>query len=397
VVTVGNPPSVHITANQAFCDGATISDLEVEGFGIKWYMDADLLLPLSIDYVMVDGERYYAVNTGEHCVSDTASIKVTIYPIPDPPVFDPNEKAELCDGEVIDIDFLEGLLDKQPNTDYRFYHDAAATNQFTTSITTNHSTATSHTFYAMAYYEGTECTHDIDSALLMLITVNPRPLAPIDLVALDHSVCDGDTIFLALLESLIDYDNTTVTAEFYTNAACTVPFDFIATDHDVASSHTIYVIARNIVTGCATSSTNALQLVIIVNPLATAPVLKLDADTSVCDGELINIAYLEDLLDYDPLITTLEFFNDSGCTDPFIDIPTDYATATYHEIYVRSRNLATDCAAASDAILKLTILVDSLPNAPTISATDLSVCDETLIDEKTLLDLLDYNDQEVTV
>ncbi|NHB68996.1 T9SS type B sorting domain-containing protein [Perlabentimonas gracilis] len=66
-------------ANQEFCAGATIADIVVTGEAIAWY-DSPGGSILAIDYVLVDGETYYATQTAEGCESlDNLAVTVTVY------------------------------------------------------------------------------------------------------------------------------------------------------------------------------------------------------------------------------------------------------------------------------------------------------------------------------
>ena len=66
-------------ANQEFCSGATIADIAVTGEAIAWY-DAPGGSILADDYVLVDGETYYATQTAEGCESlDYLAVTVTVF------------------------------------------------------------------------------------------------------------------------------------------------------------------------------------------------------------------------------------------------------------------------------------------------------------------------------
>ncbi|MBY8961241.1 T9SS type A sorting domain-containing protein [Flavobacterium sp. D11R37] len=56
-------------ANQSFCNGATVEELEAEGEDILWYADETGGEPLADDTVLVDGTTYYASQTIE-CESE---------------------------------------------------------------------------------------------------------------------------------------------------------------------------------------------------------------------------------------------------------------------------------------------------------------------------------------
>ncbi|MDL2242898.1 T9SS type A sorting domain-containing protein, partial [Bacteroidales bacterium OttesenSCG-928-K03] len=397
-VTIGEPSLVITETSQEFCGSATIADLYVLGYGVKWYDAEDATVPLPVTTELVNGATYYVANSNGDCEGERTEVTVAIYPIPTPPVLGDDALAEVCDGDEISVDFIVGLIDVQANVDYVIYVDEDCTTEFTTAFNSDYSVATSHLFYVMAYYTGTTCGHDTNDALEIAITVNPRPEAPIIITGADLSVCDGETIDEDLLYSLIEYDDTEVTVAFYLDEECTTAFDEITTDYSVATSHTIYVTAITTATGCETFAVDALELVITVDPRPEAPILIDGSDLSVCDGETIDKDLLYSLIEYDDETVTVAFYIDEECTTAFTEIITDYSLATSHTIYVTAINIATECETFAEEALELIITVDPRPAAPTIiDGADQSVCDGETIDEDLLYSLIDYDDTEVTV
>jgi hypothetical protein len=208
----------------------------------------------------------------------------------------------------------------------------------------------------------------------VIITVNPRPEAPVLANNANTSVCDGETIDAVFLATLIDYDNTTLTAEYYTDAACTEEFTSITTNYSVTQSHMIYVIARDNATECATPSEDAYALTITVNARPAAPTLVNVANNVLCEGETIDAAFLESLINVTSG-TTAEIYTDAACTTAFSSVT---ATVPSHTFYVISRNYATGCATSTSAVLPLTITVNEYATASqiTVSGTT-TICENT--------------------
>jgi len=391
-VTIGIPSNVITDTHQEFCDGATIADLHVAGFGVKWYDAEDATEPLDLTTPLVNGTTYYVANSNGDCEGERTAVTVTIYEIPTPPVFADGAVAEVCDGDLIDVNFLLSLIEIENNVDYYFYLDATCQIPFIMPIVTDYATAVTHTFYAMAYYTGTNCAQGAENALQIVVTVNPRPAPPVLVDGADLTGCEGYVINEALLYSVIEYDATTTTVEFYLDGACTIPFSDITTDYAVATSHTIFVIARDISTGCATLNDDALQITFIVNPRPEAPVVIAGANNSVCDGEMITVSFIESLLSYNSEVVTLEYYMDEDCIIPFTDILANYATANAHTIYVIARNTATGCATFVDEALALTITVNELPETPQIAENAvLHVCDKSVITTEVLQSFINYD------
>jgi len=391
-VTIGIPSNVITDTHQEFCDGATIADLHVAGFGVKWYASEDATEPLEVTTPLVHGATYYVANSNGDCEGERTAVTVTIYEIPTPPVFADGAVAEVCDGEMIDVNFLLSLIEIENNVDYYFYLDATCQVPFIMPIVTDYATSVSHTFYAMAFYTGTTCAQGAENALQIVVAVNPRPAPPVLVDGADLTGCEGYIIDETLLYSVIEYDATTTTVEFYLDGACTIPFSDINTDYAVATSHTIFVIARDINTGCATLTDDALQITFIVNPRPEAPVIMAGANTNVCDGEIITVSFLENLLSYDSDVVTLEYYMDEDCTIPFTDILTNYATANAHTIYVIARVDATGCATFVEDALVLKITVNELPETPQIADDAvLHVCDKSVITIDVLQSFINYD------
>ncbi|NQX80791.1 MAG: gliding motility-associated C-terminal domain-containing protein [Flavobacteriaceae bacterium] len=83
-ITVLNTLSPIISKyNQSFCGSAKISDLDIAGTEILWYLSADDINPLDNNLDIVDGATYYASQTINGCEStDRSAVFVKINPIP---------------------------------------------------------------------------------------------------------------------------------------------------------------------------------------------------------------------------------------------------------------------------------------------------------------------------
>ncbi|GAA4063143.1 hypothetical protein GCM10022389_04750 [Flavobacterium cheonanense] len=80
IVGVVPPPTG--SANQSFCNTATISNLSVTGTSVLWYANSTLGSPLSTSLSLVDGVTYYASQTIGICESATRfPVTVTIQPL----------------------------------------------------------------------------------------------------------------------------------------------------------------------------------------------------------------------------------------------------------------------------------------------------------------------------
>ncbi|MCL2289726.1 MAG: InlB B-repeat-containing protein [Bacteroidetes bacterium] len=109
--------------------------------------------------------------------------------------------------------------------------------------------------------------------------IDLRPAAPVIIDAANNHICEGEQITTTFLTGLVSTVAGT-TLEFYTDAACTTNFTSVTA---TVPSHTFYVLARNSVTGCVTSPSNALPLTITVNSCVTLD-LKLFLQGSTQNG-----------------------------------------------------------------------------------------------------------------
>ncbi|MDL2254923.1 hypothetical protein LJB78_01405, partial [Bacteroidales bacterium OttesenSCG-928-J16] len=108
------------------------------------------------------------------------------------------------------------------------------------------------------------------------------------------------------------------------------------------------------------------------------PELLADADTTVCDGSIINLPFLFSLIDYDSSVDTLRFYTDKLLATEFTSsITTNYSVATKHDFYVIAVNKTTECV--SENALFVEIIVDPLPVCEIMDdnetvLSDLTVC-----------------------
>ena len=350
------------TGERSFCFGAILADIGVTGYGVQWFDNEALAgeaLPLNMQFEP-GTTTYYAANTNGGCRIMNIAITVDVAGEVLPPVLAEGAETNVCEGTAITAAYLVGLIEPVNNIDFVIYTDAACTTLFEGVIVADYSDAP-YTFYARAYYEGTNCSIDVEDALQIEITVTQIPNAPEIAENANTSVCDGALIDETLLYSLIVYDDAIETVEYYMDAGCIIPFEDITADYN-DGSYTIYVIARSLANiNCATSVENALELTITVNPLPTIPEIKQEADLSICNGATIDVAFLQNLIDYDVTEVNLVFFMDAACTVPFTNITTDASVNESHTVYAIAVYKATGCAINVEDALEITIEVTPTP------------------------------------
>jgi len=333
-------------------------------------------------YIPSNPENYIHVQAVDSAgnLSEVATIKLDIYKIPDTPELKPGANTIVCEGEIIDIDFLKTLVNTNMGDTLEFYKDVACTEPFTIVI----ATPPSETIYVIERNVTTDCATDASNALELKITVNAHPEPPVVASGANTIICEGEIITIDFLKTLI-YINTGDTLEFYSDVDCTEPFiPVVAT----TPSEIIYVIARTISTGCANAVTNALRLTIRVGARPATPVVEYGTNTGICMGETIDVDFLKTLVTVN-MGDTLEFYKDADCTEPFTPM---VATTSLTKIYVIAKTISTGCATEAIDALELEITVNDRPLTPIIASdADPNICEDKIIDIGFLTDLVEVS------
>lgn len=90
-VTINQSPLTPISTNQIFCEDeyATISDLNVTGQNVKWYLSLTDTISLPINTILQNNTNYYCSQTINGCESDRTLINVTVNSVPLPTLTSP--------------------------------------------------------------------------------------------------------------------------------------------------------------------------------------------------------------------------------------------------------------------------------------------------------------------
>ena len=213
--------------------------------------------------------------------------------------------------------------------------------------------------------------------------VNPRPDTPTTNVTDNELfICEGETIDAIFLGNFVHGVNGH-TIEYYEDDACTQLFPNTVANL-TPGTYIIYAIYRNTTTNCTTYPDEALKITVTVNPRPAAPLIKSDANQSICDGETIDIDFLTALLDVAEG-TTAVFYTNPACTDMYLFTTPVIANIanTPYEYYVIAKDNATGCITVASGSTMLSIDVNALPAAPTTSEEDdiLSICEGEKINE----------------
>jgi uncharacterized protein (TIGR02145 family) len=99
LVRVINVPQVTTAQSQAFCNAATVSNLQATGTNVRWYADQNLTTALSPNSPLENGRTYFATQTQEGCESAPVAVQVTINQVAAPSGL---SDQEFCNGAFVD-------------------------------------------------------------------------------------------------------------------------------------------------------------------------------------------------------------------------------------------------------------------------------------------------------
>jgi hypothetical protein len=368
-----------INSPQYFCQGATFNNV-IPSTHIAWFESASSTDPLLMNTILATGIYYAAVFIGADCESDQrVPVQIFIDAVNGSYA---TENQTFCFGATLaDVSVL--------GYGVQWFDNDALTGE---ALPLNTILVDGETYYAANTNE--------DCAIMnvaVTVAVYEEILPPVLVSGAETNVCHGDDITTAYLESLIE-PVPNIELAFYTDAACTVPFNGPITANYNVAPYTFYALAFISGTDCANDVEDALEIEITVTPIPETPVIAAGANTSVCDGELINETFLNGLLDYNASLVTIEYYLNAACTNPFTDITADYNDGSY-TIYAIAKSLANpNCTSAIDDALELTITVNPRPDAPVIkNGAGLNICHGEVINQAFLLNLLNYNAAQVTI
>lgn len=99
LVRVINVPQVTAAQSQAFCNAATVSNLQATGTNVRWYADQNLTTALSPNSPLENGRTYFATQTQEGCESAPVAVQVTVNQVAPPTGL---SDQEFCNGAFVD-------------------------------------------------------------------------------------------------------------------------------------------------------------------------------------------------------------------------------------------------------------------------------------------------------
>lgn len=232
-ITIVGDVNVTATANQTYCEGATVANLMATPSSnlatVNWYDSETATEPLTADTPLVSGVTYYVNQVLHGCESEKLSVNVSLDPIPDP--IDSTEITICANTLLSDVD-----IDGESNL--HWYTSMSSSTPMTGQIILTPGT------YYVAKYQG------VCDSERVVVTVNVvENLATPQVNVID--ICGSGTV--GDLDAYVTGTNTLAQLRWFSSATSTTPL----TPDQVLSTGTYYV--EQYITGC-TSNRKAVSV-----------------------------------------------------------------------------------------------------------------------------------------
>ncbi len=370
-VTVQPSPSAPVVVNastSATCEGNTAT-LNVQdpdaGETYRWYTSATGGNPVFTGTTYTTGAltatiTYYveASNNNGGCTSDTrTAITVTVSPVPDEPQVEIDGGVNgVCTGSSATLN----VENPQAGLVYSWYTAATGgTAVFTGTSYTTPALNANRTYYVEAA-NSNGCASSSRTAITVNVTAPPA--AP-TLTNANVMVCTGATATLSVSSPQTGiiyrwYDSPAQTTLLFTGGTyVTAP---------VNSNTTFYVSATN-AAGC--SSTTLTEAKVTVQPAPGAPVVANASNAATCEGTTATLNIQNPVAG----LTYRWYSSATGGTAIFTGTSfTTGALTTTTTYYVEAENTNGGCTSATRT--SITVTVAPSPEAPQVSAANVSVC-----------------------
>ena len=358
-------PTVTVNSSEvSICSGekATLSVKNpATGVTYKWYGDAGgtTVLATGSTYTtdaLTTSKIYYVEATnGSGCVSAARdSVKVTVNPLPAAPTVNATD-ITVCSGE------SASLSVKNPVTGviYKWYSAATGGTALATGADFTTGALTTTTTYYVEASNPTGCTSSSRTAVK--VTVNPLPAAP-EVTTASVTICAGNTATLSVKNPKAGYHY-----QWYRTATGdTSLFTGISFETPVLTSSVNYYVEAISDKGCTSAARTLVS--VTVNALPSLPDVKA-TDITICSGSSATLEV------NNPAAGAVYRWYDAAQGGTLAHTGVQFMTPALTKdtaFYVEASSTATGCASSSRT--KVTVTVVPLPAAPTVEATDVSIC-----------------------
>lgn len=230
-----------------------------------------------------------------------------------------------------------------------WYADSCGGTPVGTGLQLDVSPASTTTYFAQARNLSTNCVSALCATVT--VTVNPPPSPPIDPIANMSSICPGQSTQLSATAppgQTVDWYSTGCGVGLIDDGPAPIVLP--------TASTTYYARARDLTTGCVSSSCE--EVLVTVHALPDAPTNALATPPVVCAGASSTLTATS------PVGTEIDWFADA-CGDTPLEggSSPSVSPATTTSYYARSRDTSTGCVSSDCA--EVIVTVHALPDAPT--------------------------------
>ncbi|WP_339876589.1 gliding motility-associated C-terminal domain-containing protein [uncultured Algoriphagus sp.] len=297
-------------------------------------------------YVTVSGDRVC-----ENAPGDAAEVTVTV-----------NPRATATDIQAIGDTICEGdsfILSATSSTVtnpiFRFYTSQALTTEIT-DLTV--SPATTTTYYVTVSGDGV-CENAPGDAAEVTVTVNPRATAT-DIQATGDTICEGDSFTLSATSSTV----TNPIFRFYTSQDLTTEITDLTVSPATTTTYYVTVSGDGV---CENAPGDAAEVIVMVNPRATATDIQAAGDT-ICEGDTFTLSATSSTVT-NPIF---RFYTSQDLTTEITDLTVSPANTTTYYVTVSGDGV---CENAPGDAAEVTVIVNPRAAATDIQATGDTICE----------------------
>lgn len=331
VVVNTTPATPVLGSNSPICAGQTLNLTSNIGAGMNWSgpngFTSTTQNPAITSATTAASGSYSAYTAASGCTSATATLNVTVNPVPATPVLGSN--SPVCAGQTLNLtsNTATGMNWSGPNS-----FTSTVQNPTIASATT----AASGTYSAYAVASG--CT---SATATIAVTVNPVPATPVP--AASNPVCVGQAInFTSTATSGNNWSGPNGFSSTLQNPS--IPSATLA----AAGAYSLYVVAAGCTSGTAVAN---------VNVFAVPPTPVAGSNSPLCTGQALNLTSSQ------PAGNVWSGPNafTSTVQNPSIPSVTPAAAGTY-QVYV----VASGCTSGTATV---NVVVNTTPATPVLGAT----------------------------
>jgi gliding motility-associated-like protein len=365
MITVDSVPAAPTitttTANNTYCQGATISSITVTGTGtFTWYSDAGLTTPIGTGSPFTPSvsvtSTLYVTASNSVCTSDSTPVVITINPIPPTPTITVGAgNSVYCQGVPVGAIVASG-----PAT-IVWYSNAGLTTVVNTGNTYN---PTGLPLGTTTYYLIDSSAAGCKSVGIATasVTINPTPNAP-TLSGTNTSYCQGAAI-TPLTATTTPAGDTVI---WYSGGVFQSNQNPFTPNISSTSGTYTYVAYDSSATGCI-SAASAQTVTITINGIPSTPTVTTGSSVTACLGSPvspINVAITG--------AGTIVWYNNAALTPPVINTgntytPTNLSAGTY--IYYISDTSAAGCKSSATTSVTVTVYPNPvIAGTATVSST----------------------------